>query len=337
MPDRSSYLFGSDGFLHKQEFLNSSLEDPSSPQTSRQASPQIVTAVPCLEHSIEHGESSQKTKNTQWIETTESTRQKTNPLDNDSNTYSQQLNELDHRRMAAGFSTDAMVPFQDIRNSDVSSNLNELWISPEEQLFLANGNCFIDKSHYKDTGSLAAAPYFLSDTDREALLSIAMPKGLVLSDGGLGTKKSEEAVSPIDQPRQSSRANKKRKSITGDIIKQSQSQSQTARENIFNSKRRDHNAIEKKYRNNLNDKFMQLRRCVPSLSTAASSSATMHADFVSNEEDEEEIDLGGLEAAHKFNKATIIVKAIEYIKHLEEHQQKLVIDEGVSLPFENLG
>ncbi|KAI7421371.1 hypothetical protein KC336_g8743, partial [Hortaea werneckii] len=80
-----------------------------------------------------------------------------------------------------------------------------------------------------------------------------------------------------------------------------------------------HNVIEKRYRNNLNDKIVELRNSVPSLRAMGRASGG---------EDNE--DLEGLTPAHKLNKATVMAKATEYIKHLEK-RNKTMADEMAGL------
>ncbi|GAB7343028.1 hypothetical protein MBLNU457_g1117t1 [Dothideomycetes sp. NU457] len=77
-------------------------------------------------------------------------------------------------------------------------------------------------------------------------------------------------------------------------------------------KKTSHNVIEKRYRNNLNDKILELRDSVPSL----------RAMSRPNGSDESE-DLEGLTPAHKLNKSTVMAKATEYIKHLEKRNQTM--------------
>ncbi|PNS16570.1 Sterol regulatory element-binding protein 1 [Sphaceloma murrayae] len=78
-------------------------------------------------------------------------------------------------------------------------------------------------------------------------------------------------------------------------------------------KKTSHNVIEKRYRNNLNDKILELRDSVPSLRAMAKPNG--------EEDDSEELD--GLAPAHKLNKSTIMAKATEYIKHLEKRNKTL--------------
>ncbi|KND90577.1 Sterol regulatory element-binding protein 1 [Tolypocladium ophioglossoides CBS 100239] len=77
-----------------------------------------------------------------------------------------------------------------------------------------------------------------------------------------------------------------------------------------------HNMIEKRYRTNINDKIAALRDSVPSLRIMSKSA--MGEDTT---EDREE--LHGLTPAHKLNKATVLSKATEYIRHLEKRNNRL--------------
>ncbi|KAI1175924.1 helix-loop-helix DNA-binding domain-containing protein [Nemania sp. FL0916] len=78
-----------------------------------------------------------------------------------------------------------------------------------------------------------------------------------------------------------------------------------------------HNMIEKRYRTNLNDKIAALRDSVPSLRIMSKS-----ARGEDTTEDREE--LHGLTPAHKLNKATVLSKATEYIRHLEKRNSRLM-------------
>jgi hypothetical protein len=81
-------------------------------------------------------------------------------------------------------------------------------------------------------------------------------------------------------------------------------------------KKTSHNVIEKRYRNNLNDKIIELRDSVPSLRAKGRAKGSE--------------DLDGLTAAHKLNKATVMAKATEYIHHLEKRNEKMA-DEMATL------
>ncbi|KAI1846070.1 hypothetical protein JX266_007879 [Neoarthrinium moseri] len=77
-----------------------------------------------------------------------------------------------------------------------------------------------------------------------------------------------------------------------------------------------HNMIEKRYRTNLNDKIAALRDSVPSLRIMSKSARG--EDTTADREE-----LHGLTPAHKLNKATVLSKATEYIRHLEKRNNRL--------------
>lgn len=72
--------------------------------------------------------------------------------------------------------------------------------------------------------------------------------------------------------------------------------------------KRSHNAIEKRYRTNLNHKITALRDAIPSIRKLDAAAAD---------------DVDGLNSAPKLNKATVLSKAIEYIQFLEGRNQRL--------------
>ncbi|KAJ5780715.1 hypothetical protein N7457_005875 [Penicillium paradoxum] len=87
------------------------------------------------------------------------------------------------------------------------------------------------------------------------------------------------------------------------------------------AKKRAHNVIEKRYRANLNDKIAELRDSVPSLRQIKNRTGGSP-----DEDDETE----GGNGASKLNKASILSKATEYIKHLEIRNKRLE-DENTAL------
>jgi len=74
-----------------------------------------------------------------------------------------------------------------------------------------------------------------------------------------------------------------------------------------------HNAIEKRYRTNLNDKIVALRNCIPELSVRSESKQ--------GENDTDFVETG--ESAPKAGKAATLTTAIAYIKCLEESVERL--------------
>ena len=80
-----------------------------------------------------------------------------------------------------------------------------------------------------------------------------------------------------------------------------------------------HNAIERRYRNNINDRIAELKNAVPALLYAKvkDTSRKRKNDEEDDGEDGEEY-LDGVAVATKLNKATILRKATEYINHLKK-------------------
>lgn len=89
-------------------------------------------------------------------------------------------------------------------------------------------------------------------------------------------------------------------------------------------KKRPHNIIEKRYRANLNEKIAELRDSVPSLRVAKKPNSGKD-DVEDEDEDGDEVT-----PSNKLNKASILTKATEYIRHLEMRNKKLD-DENKSL------
>lgn len=113
-------------------------------------------------------------------------------------------------------------------------------------------------------------------------------------------------------PEPASENPKKRKTVIDD----DDSAPSSKKEKHQPPKKTAHNMIEKRYRTNLNDKIAALRDSVPSL-------RVMSRGAGANEEDDDPEDLEGLTPAHKLNKATVLSKATEYIRHLEKRNKRL--------------
>lgn len=129
------------------------------------------------------------------------------------------------------------------------------------------------------------------------------------------TSQNPHSIPSDSPPPPRKRAGRKRKA---DMEQEQRNQSGDSQEDGDERpiKKTSHNVIEKRYRNNLNDKIVELRNSVPSLR------ATKKANG--------EEDLEGLTPAHKLNKATVMGKATEYIKHLEK-RNKTMSDEMEAL------
>ncbi|PQE08156.1 hypothetical protein CJF31_00008246 [Rutstroemia sp. NJR-2017a BVV2] len=157
----------------------------------------------------------------------------------------------------------------------------------------------------------------LTPAQQEKLRSIAMPQHLRYqnqvqaqtqhSPNSTASYKSNSTASPeaIDQSR------KRKSSAEADDDDDDESGSHHPP-----VKKTAHNMIEKRYRTNLNDKIAALRDSVPSLRIMQKS-----ARGEDTADDREE--LQGLTPAHKLNKATVLSKATEYIRHLEKRNSRL--------------
>ncbi|KAJ1944734.1 hypothetical protein FBU59_002520 [Linderina macrospora] len=83
-----------------------------------------------------------------------------------------------------------------------------------------------------------------------------------------------------------------------------------------------HNAIERRYRNNINDRIRDLRNSVPALQhIRPKKKSGVQDDEHTDDEDDTHVD--GVEAATKLNKATILGKATEYIYYLRRNNDQL--------------
>ncbi|KAK8069762.1 sterol regulatory element binding protein Sre1, partial [Apiospora phragmitis] len=154
----------------------------------------------------------------------------------------------------------------------------------------------------------------LTEAQREKLSKIAMPPHLQYHSSPKSEPSPESASSIrkspfMSSPEGQSQSGRKRKSSADDDEDDDDLE--------HPMKKSAHNAIEKRYRTNLNDKIAALRDSVPSLRIMSKS-----ARGEDTTEDREE--LHGLTPAHKLNKATVLSKATEYIRHLEKRNNRLM-------------
>ncbi|KAI9357670.1 hypothetical protein DFJ73DRAFT_189078 [Zopfochytrium polystomum] len=93
-----------------------------------------------------------------------------------------------------------------------------------------------------------------------------------------------------------------------------------------------HNAIERRYRNNINERITELRLVVPALNSAklralaadnkrGKGNRSVAADDEPEDDDQDDV-IDGIPAATKLNKATILRKATEYIIYLKAQVAK---------------
>ncbi|KAI9031646.1 hypothetical protein CLU79DRAFT_785075 [Phycomyces nitens] len=99
-------------------------------------------------------------------------------------------------------------------------------------------------------------------------------------------------------------------------------------EKVRVQKKSTHNAVERRYRNNINDRISELKEVVPALRHAKLKDArtTGKRSHRSDDEDEDEDGeeyLEGVSVATKLNKATILRKATEYILHLKKTEETI--------------
>ncbi|RFU27581.1 hypothetical protein B7463_g8753, partial [Scytalidium lignicola] len=152
----------------------------------------------------------------------------------------------------------------------------------------------------------------LTPAQQEKLRNIAMPQSLPYKHRPSSTASASPNHSNSASSPETALLNRKRKSSTeGEDEDEEEPTGQHPP-----VKKTAHNMIEKRYRTNLNDKIADLRDSVPSLRIMTKSQRG--EDTTDDRED-----LQGLTPAHKLNKATILSKATEYIRHLEKRNSRL--------------
>ncbi|KAI9278890.1 helix-loop-helix DNA-binding domain-containing protein [Phascolomyces articulosus] len=92
-------------------------------------------------------------------------------------------------------------------------------------------------------------------------------------------------------------------------------------------KNKSHNAIERRYRNNINERIAELKAAVPALQHTKQppppSTNSTNSNYVPEEDQDSEEYIDGVAVATKINKATIMRKATEYIVHLQNTNEQL--------------
>jgi len=165
------------------------------------------------------------------------------------------------------------------------------------------------------SSSTYAALNALSIAQQEKLCSIAMPDQYNFGNTHSPESSSSLYKSSVSSPEGPDNSRKRKSSAEAD-----EDDDDGSNDKHPPVKKTAHNMIEKRYRTNLNDKISALRDSVPSLRVMSKGSGTH-----SGEED-----LQGLTPAHKLNKATVLSKATEYIKHLEKRNTRLA-DENAAM------
>ncbi|CAK7202687.1 Clr6 histone deacetylase associated PHD protein-2 Cph2 [Sporothrix eucalyptigena] len=156
----------------------------------------------------------------------------------------------------------------------------------------------------------------LTPAQQETLKNIAMPAHLQYhSPKSEPSPQSSAGGGPPSSPdgADGARGNTRKRKVSADEDDDDEDEEDDGAQPI---KKTAHNMIEKRYRTNLNDKIAALRDSVPSLRIMSKS-----ARGEDTTEDREE--LHGLTPAHKLNKATVLSKATEYIRHLEKRNTRL--------------
>jgi len=148
----------------------------------------------------------------------------------------------------------------------------------------------------------------LTPAEEKRLEDIAMPHRRQSSMQPPSSPKPSPAPAPAPAPATlETRTRRGRK-------KQSASPQAVMTNTLRQSRQRGHNAIEKRYRTNLNEKIDCLRQGIPSLNRTSSAGST------SGDEDLCETRWDGQQ---KYGKAAVLTRALDYIKHLENTTQRL--------------
>lgn len=133
------------------------------------------------------------------------------------------------------------------------------------------------------------------------------------------TRQPSQSPRPADMRSDAQRASISPTQSVGSITKKSPSSTPTnakGRKTKTKPRRTAHNAIEKRYRIRLNDKIAELRDSIPSLRAHPPTNYDGHDDeFVDR--------MCEGATVNKVNKANVLEKATEYVKHLESCNRRL--------------
>ncbi|PVH87708.1 hypothetical protein DL98DRAFT_509907 [Cadophora sp. DSE1049] len=149
----------------------------------------------------------------------------------------------------------------------------------------------------------------LTEVEERNLRDIAMPYYALSSikiasaPASPTDSQTQKSLSPLPEPIRASKNNKRKSADLGEQPSAT----------LCQSRKRGHNAIEKRYRTNLNAKIELLREGVPSICGPN--------DNLEEEESDGEGD--GKSGQQKHGKAAILMRALEYIQHLEKTTQRL--------------
>jgi len=158
-----------------------------------------------------------------------------------------------------------------------------------------------------------------SREQHRALLETAMPGHKLQGTERSPTSAVTSPIASVPEPEPSheTRSMKRKSSaVTRDDEAESPSESNPV---ISSAKKRGHNVCEKRYRAKLNLQITELREHIPSLrNTRPDGSVYVGAQVLEP----------GQDSSLKCGKGGVLVKAIEYISHLEEANERLVKDDS---------
>ena len=157
----------------------------------------------------------------------------------------------------------------------------------------------------------------LTAAEEQSLLDIAMPGRMLSQVKSISSEPPSQTLSnftqsrsPSPKPETRTHKNKKRKSIIDD---------DEVRSALYQSRKRGHNAVEKRYRTNLNAKMSRLLEGIPPF-WRRSYAKSKYGDEGANSD----VKGGDSKTAQsKYGKAAILTQALEYIQHLESTTQRL--------------